>query len=202
MEKLNLLAEKYSKNIAQFNPNIPTIKNVLARNIGQCHINNTLGKNPTMNKVSYLLAFRKQMIFACKEIVRKDLLKDEKNFIKMIDFYIHGRPCMENLIEALTQYAFGEVHWKGVNHLYNVTINNNRTKLRNQTIPIFMANHFQSIRKEGNTTAYTKNRLWNALKNKPIYVVTPNGPAYAAMKNIPKGRNLSNEAFNLYAGNL
>lgn len=197
MEKLNLYAAEYSKFIQNSNPNINTIKNIVARDIGLCHINTTLRNNPSVNKASYLLYYRNQMKLACEQIVKSKM--PEKEFVTRFKSILGNRPCIENLIDALSQVAFGEVQWKGVNRVINIHKKNNMNALRNDIIAKYMKSHLNSIRQTGNKSNYTKNRLWNSIKNRPLYILTPHGPSYIPVKNVQGSRKISNNAHNMYA---
>jgi hypothetical protein len=198
MERLTNLAKIYSEEIRRQNPPINVTKNTISRNIGLCHINTTLRNNPTINQVSYLIYYNNQMKFACAEIIRKKI--PEKEFVTRFSNALGSRPCIENLIDALTQIAFGEIQWKGSNKAVNITRNNNKIYVRNRVIANYMKTHHKSIRSSGNKSNYTKNRLWNSIKNRPLYVLTQeHGPVFISVKNIRNLRGLSNNAFNMYS---
>lgn len=194
MENLNLYAAQFSNQIKEANANINTIKNIIGRHIGVCHINTTLRNNPSVSKFTYLLYYRNQMKLACEQIVKSRI--SEKEFVTRFKSVLGNRPCMENLIDAISQVAFGEVQWKGVNRVIN--LRRNKNALRNEIIAPYMKIHLNSIRKNGNKSNYTKNRLWNSIKNRPLYVLTNNGPGYVTLKNA-NVRMVSNNAFNKYA---
>lgn len=198
MLKLNKLATQFSQYINATNPNIQQIKNTVSRNIGLCHINTTLRNNPSVNKASYLVYYRNQMLLACKQIAKMN----ERTFIRKFKIVLGDRPCIENIVDALTQVAFGEVEWRGVNKALNLSRNNNVQYLKHDIISTFMQKHHKTIRKNGNMSEYTKNRLWNAIKNRPLYVWTNNGPVFKPVKNISNTRKLSNNAFNEYINYL
>jgi len=197
MENLNAYADKYSNYIKNENMHINDIKNLVARNIGMCHLNTTLRNNPSVNKVTYLLYYRNQMKLACEQIVKNKM--PEKEFVTKFKAILGNRPCIENLIDSLSQVAFGEVQWKGVNRVINLHKKNNLNALRNDIIAKYMKSHFNSIRQSGNKSNYTKNRLWNSIKNRPLYILTRNGPVYIPVKNVPNTRAISKEAHNMYA---
>lgn len=191
MENLNMTAVRYTEHIKKLNPSINFIKKRIFEGIGVCHINTTLRNNPSLNKVTYLINYRNQMIEACKQLVKKP----ESKWIPAFKFALGGRPCLENLVDALTQVAFGEVKWKGLNKALNLTKNNNKNHLKHVIIGTFMKNHVTSL---GGKKNYTKNRLWHAIKNKPLYVWKNNGPKFVPVKNISNTRKISNNAFNEY----
>ena len=198
MERLTNLAKIYSEEIRRLNPPINVTKSTISRNIGLCHINTTLRNNPTIDQVSYLLYYNNQMKFACAEIIKKKI--PEKEFVTRFTAALGGRPCIENLIDALTQIAFGEIQWKGSNKAVNITRNNNKNYVRNRVIANYMKKHHKSIRNSGNRSNYTRNRLWNSIKNRPLYVLTQeHGPVFIPVKNIRNLRGISNNAFNMYS---
>lgn len=201
MERLVNLAKVYSNYIRRNAPagNIQIVKNVISRNIGLCHINTTLRNNPSVNRVTYLLYYKNQMQLACEKIVKMP----EQEFITKFKAALGNRPCIENLIDALSQVAFGETQWKGSNKALNLTKNNNKNYLRNSIIATYMKSHHKSIRNSGNMSNYTKNRLWNSIKNRPLYVITQNGPVFMTVKEAHRNtRKISNNAFNLYSNYL
>ena len=203
MTRITNLSKQYSNYIRVENPSVNVIKTTISRNIGLCHIDTTLQNNPSVNKVTYLLYYNNQMKLACEQIVKSKI--PEKEFITKLKAALGNRPCIENLIDALSQVAFGEIQWKGSNKALNLTKNNNKNYLRNSVIATYMQKHHKSIRNTGNTSNYTKNRLWNSIKNRPLYVLTQDGPVFMTVKNISRHINLrrvSNNAFNLYSNYL
>jgi hypothetical protein len=134
------------------------------------------------------------MILACSEITKRKMPENE--FVKQFKSVLGNRPCIENLIDSLSQVAFGETQWKGVNSVLNMRNGANANKLRNQIIAPYMSLHYKNVKNSGN---YTKNRLWNSIKNRPLYVLTNNGPGYSSVKNVKNTRKISNNAFNMYS---
>jgi hypothetical protein len=196
MSNINLAAELISGEVKKYGNHLTmnNLKNTIMRMVGPCHINTAIRNNPTINKASYLVYYRTQMILACKEIVRRKMPENE--FVNKFKSALGNRPCIENLIDALSQVAFGETQWKGVNTVLNLRKAENANKLRNQIIAPYMSMHYKNVKNNGN---YTKNRLWNSIKNRPLYILTNNGPGFIPVKNIRNTRKISNNAFNMYS---
>ena len=194
MNNINIYAEKLSKVIQNRGASLHNVKNTIMQTVGPCHINTTLRNNPAINIASYLVYYRNQMILACSEITKRKMPENE--FVKKFKSVLGNRPCIENLIDALSQVAFGETQWKGVNSVLNMRNGANANKLRNQIIAPYMSLHYKNVKNSGN---YTKNRLWNSIKNRPLYVLTNNGPGYSSVKNVKNTRKISNNAFNMYS---
>jgi hypothetical protein len=187
---------------------------IITNRIAMCHLVESLhGQNINQAnylKQTYLKRMRNQMVQACKTIMEK--IKKRKMtkeaFANSFNQLYADRPCIENLIQALSDVAYGEIGWKGKNSnkLLQLEFNrkvtpNARRVLRNNIIGTYIKPLFNSMTKP-QQIRFNKQVLWNSIKNKDVYRINPwynNAPLYAPLSNIRNARNVSNEAFNEYA---
>lgn len=188
-----------------------THQNLITSKIAMCHLVDGMRGMNLLNKTTfrefYLKRMRNQMVQACKDIL--DKIKKRKmtkeNFVREFESLYANRPCIENLIQALSDVAYGEVGWKGKNASKlliigqnNRTTNNSRAILRNNVLGTYIKPLFNAMTKP-QQIKFNKQIFWNAVKNKNVYVMNPNinqQPVYAKLSVIMNARNVSNEAFN------
>ena len=121
---------------------------------------------------------------------------------------VGGRPCIENLVQALTDIAVGESGWRGKNtsRLIKVTnkgLNkNNFNILKNHILAPYIGEVYGKL-SNAKKIRFNEQNFWNAVKNKNVYSMNQKGTiGYRSLKNIPKTRNASNYAFKEYKNYL
>ena len=184
----------------------------ITEDIAMCHLidgmRNIANNSDKFNyKKNYLKRMRNQMVQACKDIMLKIRSRKltREDFVTEFKALYGERPCIENLIQALSDVAYREVGWKGKNASKllilgqnNKTTNNSRRILRNDVIGTYINPLFKGMTKP-------QQKLWNSIKNKNVYVINPNvnqQPVYAKLSVIRNARNVSNETYNTYANYL
>jgi hypothetical protein len=186
-------------------------QNKITSEIAMCHLVDSMRDMNLQSRFTfrkfYLKRMRNQMVQACNNIL--DKIKKRKmtkeNFVREFESLYADRPCLENLIQALSDVAYGEVGWKGKNASKlliigqnNRTTNNSRKILRNNVLGTYIKPLFNGMTKL-QQIKFNKQIFWNAVKNKNVYVMNPNiheQPGYAKLSVIMNARNVSNEAFN------
>ena len=204
MEKIQL-AESYYHHKFIKKMSIAAYKNKITKSIGACHIN-TSG----LSKNKYLPVIYEQLKEASRIIRGKILFRKmtKQSFIEQFGQMVGGRPCIENLVQALTDIAVGESGWRGKNtsRLIKVTnkgLNkNNFNFVKNSILAPYIGEVYSKLSNARKIT-FNGEKFWNSVKNKNIYAVNNTGTInYRKLKNIPEARKVSNTAFNNYKNYL
>jgi hypothetical protein len=126
IEKIELAHEYYPvKHMYKTNTEF---KNKIIQSIGACHINTS-----NLSRMNYLPAMYEQLKEASRIIRGKILFRKmtKQEFLEQFDQMIGGRPCIENLVQALTDIAVGESGWRGKNTSRLVRIKNGKLNENN-----------------------------------------------------------------------
>ena len=201
------------------NPNLTNnyIQGEITRTITACHLIQTLNQSTNRRKArdNYLSNLRGQLKIAANIFVEQRKTSSNKTnfdskFIRTFKSQLGGRPCIENVIDALTNsVAEPGLDWKGKNEpALNVNaagsvLAQSKNRLRNSIIGGFMKNYYNSLNNRVKS-AFNKNIYWTGIKNRNVLVKLPNrtDPFYVKLSEIRNGKAISNEAFNMYKNYL
>lgn len=182
-------------------------KNQITSSIGACHINTS-----NLSRMNYLPAMYEQLKEASR-IIRGNILfrkMTKQDFIDQFSQMVGGRPCIENLVQALTDIAFGEYGWRGKNTSRLVKIQNGKLNvnsfqtLKNQILAPYIGEVFNKL-PNAKKISFNENSFWKSVKNKDIYAVNlniNNIPRYHVLQNVPNARAASLVAFENYGNYL
>lgn len=182
-------------------------KNQITMSIGACHINTS-----NLSRMNYLPAMYEQLKEASR-IIRGNILfrkMTKQDFIDKFSQMTGGRPCIENLVQALTDIAFGEAGWRGKNTSILLRIQNGRLNansfrtLKNQVLAPYIGEVFNKL-PNAKKISFNENSFWKSVKNKDIYAFNQtvnNVPKYYVLKNVPNARAASLVAFENYGNYL
>lgn len=181
-------------------------KNQITKSIGACHINKS-----GIPRTEYLSSMFTQIEEACRIIKGKILFRKmtKQDFIREFDQMVGGRPCIENLVQALTDIALGESGWKGKNtskllKIQNGVLNANSYRmLKNEILAPYIGEVYKNLPNAKKIT-FKEENFWKLVKNKNVYAININNPyilKYNRLMNVPSARSASIYAFENY-GNL
>jgi hypothetical protein len=197
------------------NPNLTNnyIQGEIARTITSCHLIQTLNQSTNRRKTreNYLSNLRGQLkiaanIFTEQRKTYSNKTNFDSKFLRTFKSQLGGRPCLENIIDALTNsVAEPGLNWKGKNEpALNVNASGDisvtsKARLRNFIIGGFMKNYYNSLNNRGKR-AFNKNIYWSGIKNRNVLVKLHNSqnPVYIKLSQLKNGKAVSNEAFNMY----
>ena len=200
------------------NPNLTNdyIQGEIARTVTACHLVHTLNQstNRRTARNNYLSNLRGQLKIAAEVFVEQRKTSSNKTnfdskFVRTFKSQLGGRPCLENILDALTN-AVSEpgLNWKGKNepglvvNASGTVASQSRNTLKNGIIGAFMKNYYNSLNNRAKS-AFNKNTYWSGIKNRNVLVKMPNrGPFYVKLSNLRNGKFISNEAFNTYKNYL
>jgi hypothetical protein len=208
-------ATKYIRN----NPNLTNnyIQGQITSTITACHLVQTLNQSTNRRRTrdNYLSNLRGQLkiaanIFTEQRNTSSNKTNFDSKFIRTFKSQLGGRPCLENVIDALTNaVAEPGLDWKGKNApALNVNAagsasTQSKNRLRNLIIGGFMKNYYNSLNNRVKRV-FNKNTYWEGIKNRNVLVKLPNrqDPFYVKLGEIRNGKSISNEAFNMYKNYL
>lgn len=208
--KIEPEATKFIKNTPNATPEF--IQGQITTLIGACHFKETLNqsRNRTNSRLNYLKNLRNQIAISARIFVNELKTSSNKtayitNFFTKFKSEVGGNPCLEALVDGLTEAVTGGGGaWIGkhTEHLLftngtNLTANS-RNKLRNTILGRFMGPYYQSL-PNNQRASFNKNTLWSAVKNRNVTIKRgDNNPVYVKVSNIPNARATVNAAYNLY----
>lgn len=173
-----------------------TPKNIITSEIGPCHI------KPDEIPKKYLDKMYNQMIFVSQEYFKKSP-NAKKKYLDELDSLIGGRPCIENLMDAMISALLEPVfEWTG-KRIDPPLVNNNNRYL-GQVMAKAISSWHQKLSNNNkaklpNNLNKRKNIFWSMVKNMELHVRNKEGiPIYSrpAFYNVNgkkfKSSNLSN----------
>ncbi len=199
IEKIQLAHSYYPKKHSL--KNLSQYKNQITRSIAACHIN-TSG----ISKNQYLSSIYEQLKEASRIIRGKILFRklSKQDFLDQFGQMVGGRPCIENLVQALTDIAIGESGWRGKNtsrllQIYGNYMNRNSyNKLKNEILGPYIGEVYGKLSNAKKIT-FGKNDFWGAVKNKNVYAIKNGIISYYLLKNLNNAKYASNNAYNEYS---
>jgi len=164
-------------------PTYVNFKNRVHHNIGPCHV------TETNLPVPYLKNFINGLYFVSNEYSKMSPRR-KASYIATVVNEIGGRPCIENLMEALQSALYEPTMvWTGrnISPLLFPARSPNRSaylSLLARSIGSYMSNTTRAELRALSTNQARIQKFWNVVKNKQLSVVNQNGnPAYIAVKN-------------------
>ena len=164
-------------------------KNLITNVIGPCHI-----KADEVPK-KYLNKMYNQMIYVSQEYNKKSL-SERKKYLDKLDSSLGGRPCIENMFDAMITSLLEPVfEWTG-KHIDPPLVENNKRYLNNVMAKAVsswqqkLTNNNKS--KLPNNLNKRKNMFWSMVKNLELHVRNSEGlPVYSR----PAHYNISGQKF-------